>query len=451
LKVALITAYEMGHQPLHLASPGAALLAAGHEVKCFDTSVSPLDDAAIEWPDAVAISVPMHTAMRLGIELAKLLGSKREGLAVCMYGLYATVGSDETLGSVADHLIAGEYERGLVSWVDGLDATTGSVGTGGVLVDLGRSGSTKPDRSLVPSLDNYARLDHDSRQSLSGYVEASHGCRYRCRHCPVPIIYDGRIRIVDPDDVVADVAALVEAGARHITFGDPDFFNAVPHSMKIVESVHARFPDLTFDCTIKVENLLKHRSAIPRLAAAGCLFVISALESTSDVVLEKLQKGHTSVESVEAIRLLRHHGIEMRPSFLPFTPWTALTDLVDLCHFIMENDLVGNVDPVQLTIRLLLPQGSLLLEDLHLSESLGEYDHERLSFPWASPDPAVDHLQESLASVLEKQTADAAPNHEIFAAMWSLIHESAGLPFNPPDLSDGSIVGRPRMTEPWFC
>jgi len=43
MRVLLISTYELGHQPVQLAMPAAALLAAGHEVRCIDVAVDPLD------------------------------------------------------------------------------------------------------------------------------------------------------------------------------------------------------------------------------------------------------------------------------------------------------------------------------------------------------------------------------------------------------------------------
>ncbi len=79
-------------------------------------------------------------------------------------------------------------------------------------------------------------------------------------------IYNGQFRIVQPDVVLADVDAQVAAGAEHITFGDPDFFNGPTHAMRVVDALHAAHPQVTYDVTIKVEHLLQHRDAA---AAAG--------------------------------------------------------------------------------------------------------------------------------------------------------------------------------------
>jgi radical SAM superfamily enzyme YgiQ (UPF0313 family) len=457
MRVLLVSTYELGHQPLNLAAPAAALGAAGHQVRTIDTSVEPWSEELVAWADAVAFSVPMHTAMRLALRAAAAVRAARPELPICLYGLYATVSRDLTLGRLADHAIAGEYEPELVAWVDGLTRSPpagGGAGAGRAVVDLGRHHpAVPPNRAGLPGLERYARLAVAGEERLAGYVEASRGCVHRCRHCPIPVVYDGRLRIVPEDVVLADVEALVEAGARHLTFGDPDFLNGPHHSMRVVAAVHKHWPELTFDCTTKVEHILRHEDLWPELADAGCLFVVSAFESVNDDILAVLDKGHTTAEAAAAVGLLRRHGIEIRPSFLPFTPWTTVDDVADLLDFVAALDLVGNVDPVQYTIRLLVPEGSLLEPIMRDEGRLGPYDAERLSWSWQHPDPAVDALQAELAALVERAQAAGEPIGRIYLQVRAAVHAAAGRQapalFCPEDVS--LVVERPRLTEPWFC
>src|ERR687889_993791 len=117
MRCLLVSTYELGHQPLHVASPAAALRRAGHEVRCLDVSVERWDAGALEWTEAIAFSVPMHTAMRLAMRAAATVRRARPELPVCFYGLYAPVSRDVTVGALADHVIAGEYEPALAAWV----------------------------------------------------------------------------------------------------------------------------------------------------------------------------------------------------------------------------------------------------------------------------------------------------------------------------------------------
>ena len=71
--------------------------------------------------------------------------------------------------------------------------------------------ATVPARDLLPAPDRYAHLIRDGIRYPVAATDASIGCAHRCRHCPVPVVYDGRIRITDVDTVLADVAAQVAA------------------------------------------------------------------------------------------------------------------------------------------------------------------------------------------------------------------------------------------------
>ena len=453
MRLLLVSTYELGHQPLHLAAPATALRAAGHEVRTLDTSVEPWTREPIDWADAVAFSVPMHTAMRLALQAAATVRAARPEVPICLYGLYAAVSRDVTLGDgIADHAIAGEYEEALVAWAGALPSPTDRR----AVIELGRRRpSGVPARAGLPPLERYAHLALRGEERPVGYVEASHGCLHRCGHCPVPVVYDGRIRIVPEDVVVADIEGLVAAGARHITFGDPDFLNGPQHSRRVIAAMHERWPDLTFDCTVKVEHILRHEDLWKDFTAAGCLFVVSAFETVNEETLVRLDKGHTTADAAAAVALLRNHGIEIRPSFLPFTPWTTLDEVADIVDFVAATDLVPNVDPVQYTIRLLVPQGSLLEPVLTAEGRLGPYDAGRLTWTWASEDPAVDDLQVRLAALVEGAQTAEEPIEQIYGRVRAAVHAAAGRHTSATNagavVSHGSGEGRPRLTEPWFC
>ncbi len=463
MRVLLVSTYELGHQPLHLASPAAALRAAGHEVACLDTSVQGWDEQAVGWAEAVGFSVPMHTAMRLSMRAARAIKQVRPDLPIVFYGLYAPVSRDLTAGALADRVLAGQYERPLVAWVEALasggtlHASSGRATTrpthqpsaGLPAVFLDRTAYELPARDLLPPLERYARLAIDGEQRLVGYVEATQGCLHECRHCPVPTVYGGRFRATARDLVLADIAQLVAMGARHITFGDPDFLNGPTHSLRLVRELHDRWPWLTFDCTTKVDHILDHAELWQTFAACGCLFVVSAFETTNDEILARLDKGHTTAQAAEAVRLLRSHGIEIRPSWLPFTPWTSVEDVADLLAFVADHDLIGNVDPVQYTIRLLLPQGSLLVDHPDLRPHLGAYDPEGLTYTWTSADPAVDRLQRDIAELVAARVAESASIEATFLEVSARV--AAASRSRGPLHSPGKVAERPRLTEPWFC
>ena len=305
-----------------------------------------------------------------------------------------------------------------------------------------------PDRSGLPSLDQYARLElPGGGERVVGFAEASRGCKHLCRHCPIVPVYDGRFRVVPRDVVLADIRQQAAAGAEHISFGDPDFFNGPTHALRIVEAMHAEHPRLTFDATIKIEHLLSHRSALPRLRDAGCLFITSAVEAVDDDILARLRKNHTAADFEEATALMRASGIALAPTFVAFTPWTTLAGYRDLLERIAALRLVASVPPVQLSIRLLIPDGSRLLELPEIRNLVDPFDRSMLGYPWRHPDPRVDELQAQIGALVE--SGSGGSREETFVEAWRLVHAALGTPAPPLPRTLGEPI--PHHSEPWYC
>jgi radical SAM superfamily enzyme YgiQ (UPF0313 family) len=429
----LVSTYELGRQPVHLASPAAALRAAGHEVRTIDLAVEEMDRGDVAWAERIAISVPMHTATRLADQVVTEIHEMDPDLPVALYGLYAGVGA----ATVAVR-IEGEYEPGLLAWVDGQD---------GDQRHLGRSVFVVPDRTALAALEHYARLEHNGTSLLAGAVEASHGCRHRCRHCPIPVVYDGRMRVVPGDQVLADIDQLVRAGARHITFGDADFLNAPAHSVDILARAHHAHPELTFDATIKVEHILRHADLWPDLAGMNLLFVVSAFESVDEYTLGVLDKGHTVDDMALAIDLTRAAGVHIRPTWLPFMPWTTPDDVADIFEFIDEHHLVGATDPVQMSIKLLMPRGSLLEERPEVAPHLMGYDREALTWRWEFAKSETEILHKELEAIAASGSDCGQETVVTLDEMRAAVARSTGRTMPPLE----SLSAAPRLTESWFC
>lgn len=455
--ILLVSCYELGHQPLSLASPLAVLRQAGYTPRALDVAVEPLSDEAIAGARFVAISVPMHTATRLGVRVAERVRAVNPQAHICFYGLYALLNADYLLQHHADSVIGGEYEPLLLALIQALEqgdaeavARIGGRSSGGARPHLAKIPWQVPARRSLPPLKRYARFRYNGLTTLAGYTETSRGCLHTCRHCPITPVYKGRFFIVPREIVLADIRQQVAQGARHITFGDPDFFNGPGHSMAIVRQMHREFPHLTFDITAKIEHILEFRRYLPELRELGCAFIVSAVESLNDTVLEKLQKGHTRADVLEALDILDDVGIPLRPSFLPFTPWAGLDDYLELLAFVEAHGLIPNVDPVQYSIRLLIPPGSPLLELPDAPDWLGPLDAASFTYRWTHPDPRMDELQQRVSTSVEEASRSGTDAVTAFYAIKALAAEAAGLP--PPEPQPRPTVSTvPGLTEAWFC
>jgi radical SAM superfamily enzyme YgiQ (UPF0313 family) len=448
--------------------PLAFLQRAGFAPDALDIAVQDFDEAKVAVARLVAICVPMHTALRLGVRVAERVRQLNPAAAICFYGLYAALNADYLLEHGGDYCIGGECETPLVALAEALDAgrtidfrSLGDFGSLTVPVEgvyqrgqaaqpfLERLPFPLPVRTPLPPLDKYARLEHKGESRVVGYVEASRGCRHLCTHCPIPPVYGGRFFIIPQDVVLEDIRGHVSAGATHITFGDPDFLNGPGHSLKIVRSLHTEFPELTFDFTAKIEHVLKHPEAFPEFGASGCLFMVSAVESLSDRVLTVLEKNHTRADVEKALKVVHAAGIALRPTWVAFTPWTTREDYLEVLEFIEANGLIDHVDPVQYTIRLLVPPGSYLADRPAMKQYLGPLDQAAFSYHWDHPDPHMDHLQKAVSKLVE---ADATAGVDPADTFYRVRDLAAGRK------SNGAVrplprdrMRAPRLSEPWFC
>jgi radical SAM superfamily enzyme YgiQ (UPF0313 family) len=451
-EILLLSTYELGHQPLGLALPLGFLAGAGFAPHAQDLTVEPLDEARVRAARFVGISVPMHTALRLGMRVARRVRALNPAAHVCFYGLYAPLHREHLLAGGADSVLGGELERELVALVTRLDAGEAAPPPP---VTLERLRFALPVRDALQPLHRYARLLTPDGERVAGYVEASRGCLHRCRHCPIPAVYDGRFFIVQSETVLADIRRQVAAGAAHITFGDPDFLNGPDHTMAIVRALHAEHPGVSFDVTTKIEHLLKHQTLLPELRALGCAFIVSAVESLSPRVLEILDKGHTRADVDAALDLVTAAGITLRPSLVPFTPWTTLEDYLEQIAWIEARGVVDQIDPIHLAIRLLIPPGALLATHPATLPHLGPLDADGLTYVWTHPDPRMDALQVAAMAAVESGAAAGEDPRATFQRVKQLtLAATAGrrLEAAPPVAAPGALqIRAARLSEAWFC
>ncbi len=458
--VVLISCYELGHQPLAVASPLAFLREAGFQPWAMDVAAEDFSQEKIANAKFVGISVPMHTALRLGVEVAAKIRETNPECHICFYGLYGLLNKDYLLENGADSTIGGEFEWPLVKLVQELSRASGIIEVPGAATRERTSGPylekiplLKPERGGLPPLQAYAHLISGENHYPAGAVEASRGCKHLCLHCPIPPVYEGRFFIVPQEKVLEDIEDLAAQGARHITFADPDFLNGPSHALRVAHALHERFPALTFDFTAKVEHLIKHEELLPQFAEFGCAFFVTAVESLSDLVLGHLDKGHTKEDVFRAVQAAREANVSIRPSLVAFTPWTSAQDYFDLLDFIEENALIDEVDPIQMAIRLLVPPGSHLLDSPYMEGYIKELDAENFIYRWEHPDARMDKLHGEALLLAE----DAAARLEDAAVTFTRIRELAADILERPDEARARAVFAPdrtrppRLSESWFC
>jgi radical SAM superfamily enzyme YgiQ (UPF0313 family) len=458
VNIVLISTYELGRQPFGLASPAAWLRKRGHDVMCLDLSRQSLDEAALRAAELVAIYLPMHTATRLAAKLIPSLRALNQPAHLCCYGLYAPMNADylRTLGVAT--ILGGEFEQGLAQLAERLQTGDRSKDAQHApqqqesVISLERLSFEVPDRSDMPAIGKYAHLVVPGGGfRLVGSTEASRGCKHVCRHCPIVPVYKGVFRIVSRDVVLQDIRNQVAVGAQHISFGDPDFFNGIRHAMDLVEEFHRDFPGITYDVTIKIEHLRKYEAHVPKLRETGCLFVISAVEYLDNAVLRALDKGHTREDFLHVVRAFRSLDMTLHPTFVPFTQWTTLESYLGLLRVIRSESLIENVAPIQLGIRLLIPEGSRILELEEVRRHVGPFDPESLFYPWKHDDPRIDALSEMVQAIAAEGDRRKESRAVVFERIWKAAHAAAALEAPKLEAARAPAAAIPFLSEPWYC
>jgi radical SAM superfamily enzyme YgiQ (UPF0313 family) len=409
--------------------------------------VERLTPAALADVAVAAVHLPMHTATRLALPMIAAIRRHRPDMPIIAYGLYAPLNRVQLEAVGVTAVLGPEAEADLVGLAAA--AVRGEPLASPAAAPLPRLAFQVPDRSGLPALDTYAKLQRpDGRLAVVGATEGSRGCKHRCRHCPIVPVYDGQFRVVPVEVVLADIRRQVAAGAEHITFGDPDFLNGPTHARRLIEALHAEWPGLTYDVTVKVEHLRAHDALLPVLRATGCAFVTSAVESLDDAVLARLEKGHSRADVEAVAARCRDLGLALSPTFIAFTPWTTRDGFVRFLDDVDDLGLVGHVAPVQWTLRLLVTWQSRLLELDDIRALVGAFDPATLTYPWRHPDPGVDALQRDVMRLVGVRAT--APRAAQFTAVRSLADHALGrVPrVDEPRLARAAI---PYLTEPWYC
>jgi len=451
VKVLLLSTYDLGHQPFALASLAAWLRAEDADVSCCDQAVDMLDESAAKDAGLICIHLAMHTATRLALEILPRLRQLNPAAHICFFGLYAAANEAALAGFAPASAIAGEFEAEITKLYQRLAGGDQSAEQDySAIISKDKFKFRQPDRSGLPPLDGYAHLKIGDEKRIAGYTEASRGCKHLCSHCPVVPVYGGWFRPIPLEVVMGDIGTQVGNGAQHITFGDPDFFNGPAHAERVVMALKDTYPDISYDVTIKVEHLLKQKRRLKLLKDTGCLFVTTAVEAADDRILDILAKGHTRADFIEASVLAGEIGLTLSPTFVAFTPWTTLEIYFDLLRLIAELGLVEQVAPVQLAIRLLVPDGSLLKRHPEMLPYLGAFSPERLSYQWQNPDNQVEKLQMRVQALAELGEDQNKSRSEIFSDIWQAAADALGIASLPPALTlPQSPV--PCMSEPWYC
>lgn len=397
MSILLISTDEGDFQPLGLAGPAAYLRAAGVAVQTLDLTREA--EKQTEPAEIVAFSVPIFGAIAPTLVKTRELRAGGYAGPMIFYNQYAMVQPETFLLDDQCFVIMGEFEEVLVDSMQ-FHASGRSIGDAPFMYSRqgGRPGKNfkhktflPPDRSGLPHLSGYARWDGRTL----GNVETMRGCAHPCSYCSVFAAYERAVVKIPEEVILADIDAVVEMGAEHITFVDADFFSTGKRGLGVVQQMKARHPSLAFDITARLDDVIRHQNLLVSLQQLGCVELTSAFEFPDESTLKILHKGITVDQMRRAVTILKEIGIRLKPTFITYNPWINQDKMSNMGGLLKDLGIEEPLDPMQAQTRLLLYKGSPLLKQVEI-QSLKLSD-QGTYYAWEHPDSRVDDAYAAVA------------------------------------------------------
>lgn len=414
MNILIVSTFEGGYQPISALAATTSLVAEGFSPTLLDVYVDGVDEDKIKAANVIAVSMPLFDSLESGVQLIQQIKELNPSAILIAFGQYATLNPQRLSLNYVDFTIVGEWEKPIVSLANhlvlGKEFDLAGICTR-EMAELGsipnplitRKNIRTPLRSYAPPLAKYPQPQVEKlleRSAVVGGLETSRGCIHKCTYCSVFAAYDTKVVKVDEQYIIDDIEQMVAQGMDHLTFMDADFFNAKRRNVELIQTLHEKFPQLTFDFTTRVDFILDLEDLIPVLSECNVKFITSALEFPTQNVLDIVAKDITVEDIERAIEICNKANIKLNPTFIMYNPWIDKEELSQFQQFVIRNDLADIIDPIQYETRLKLYKGSPLLN--RESTQPLELEEQEFHFDWKHPNPEIDNLYFSNLTPVEE-------------------------------------------------
>ena len=253
-------------------------------------------------------------------------------------------------GPLMEHLkpdfgICGEGERGFAQLVEQLKTGENDYGeienlyffADGQLQSVPSSEAFQDLNQLTPP--DRARADqryYDEYRIES--IQTKRGCVSKCNYCTYPLIEGRRIRLRDPNSVVAELLEALEVhpSIAHVFVVDAAFNLPREHASAVCRAMTRS--DFATPWTCYASPLVFNAELADLMVAAGCAGLEIGSDSGSDEVLGQLAKGFGTAEILEMHDICQAAGLPDCHSFMLGTPGESLEHVARTLDFVEELD-----------------------------------------------------------------------------------------------------------------
>ena len=236
-----------------------------------------------------------------------------------------------------DYVLRGEPEETLVELLGALPAGDAS-GVKGIAFLRGADVVTPPMRPQIADLDKLAPAWHlldwsDYHYNIEPWgrmasVLTSRGCMMGCSFCSQRLFWRGEWRPRDPVKVVAEMRHLVDTYAiQFITLIDAYPTRDRARWERLLDLLIEAKLGVSLLIETRVEDIIRDADILSKYRDAGIIHVYVGAESSSDALLDSLNKGTDVDMNARALDLLRGADIMTEASFMigfPTETWETI-------------------------------------------------------------------------------------------------------------------------------
>ncbi len=139
-------------------------------------------------------------------------------------------------------------------------------------------------------------------------IQTKLGCHFKCIYCTYRKIEGHDYRLRNPEGVIDAIQNLVTAGLRDIEFVDNVFNSPYDHALTICEGL-ARSQSGARLQSLELNPLFIDDTLLTAMERAGFVGIGITVESASDTVLDRLQKGFTAKDVYHAAQVIKRHHL----------------------------------------------------------------------------------------------------------------------------------------------
>ncbi|MGO7449480.1 radical SAM protein [Rhizobium ruizarguesonis] len=359
LRIALVNPFDRVDPELPLSPLALGYLASHLEVhgyKCdlfnFEQDPTPPDELVERYRlggyNLLAFASYTHT-FQACLSLVDAIKRHSPQCTVVLGGYHATELSTEVLRDFPqiDLVIRNEGEHPLLALIQALE-NGGDLANVPNLVYRGPEGQifNTPCLPIQTDLDS---LSYPKREFKNGqlafptyydvrsrrrrsvfHIVSSRGCPYQCNYCSIPVSAGRLMRYRSTENVLEELRVWrARSDFGHVFFSEPNFLVSHKRARELAIAMHAEWPDLTFSFETRSDQIVRFRETIEILSQNGCSAINIGVESGSEAVLKRLNKGTSVAQNELAIEILRNCGIHPLPYMIMFDPEATIADLRD--------------------------------------------------------------------------------------------------------------------------